>query len=104
MQTRSKNMANTQLFQSSKGKFLPAATAVNEAGGVAYALAPRHALVQLAVTGWLNNVYYAGAAEQLDKVLELAAQVDASFVAKTAIYARERGHMKDMPALLLASL
>lgn len=26
------------------------------------------------------------------------------FVAKTAIYARERGHMKDMPALLLASL
>ena len=60
-------MANTQLFQSIKGKFLPAANTVNEAGGVAYALAPQHALVQLAVTGCLNNVYYAGAAEQLDK-------------------------------------
>jgi 60 kDa SS-A/Ro ribonucleoprotein len=98
------NMANTQLFQTLKGKFLPAANVVNEAGGVAYALQPKQALAQLAVTGCLNNTYYAGAAEQLDKVLELAAQVDAAFVAKTAIYARERGHMKDMPALLLATL
>lgn len=97
-------MANTQLFKSTKGAFVPAANTVNEAGGAAYALSPKHGLVQLAVTGCLNNVYYAGAAEQLDKVLELAAQVDAEFVAKTAIYARERGHMKDMPALLLASL
>ncbi len=97
-------MANYQLFKSIKGKFVPAANTVNEAGGAAYALSPQHALVQLAVTGCLNNVYYAGAAEQLDKVLELAAKVDATFVAKTAIYSRERGHMKDMPALLLASL
>jgi len=74
MQTRNKSMANTQLFQSVKGKFLPATNTANEAGGVAYSLTPQHALVQL------------------------AAQVDASFVAKTAIYARERGHMKDMPA------
>lgn len=97
-------MVNTQLFQSLKGPGLVAADTVNEAGGTAYALKPRQALAQLAVTGCLNNTYYAGAAEQLDKVLELAAQVDTAFVAKTAIYARERGHMKDMPALLLASL
>lgn len=97
-------MVNSQLFKSIKGKFLPRANAVNEAGGAAYALSPKHALVQLAVTGCLNNVYYAGAAEQLDKVLELASEVDAAFVAKAAVYARERGHMKDMPALLLASL
>jgi 60 kDa SS-A/Ro ribonucleoprotein len=98
------NMANTQLFQTLKDKFLSATNVVNEAGGAAYALQPKQALAQLAVTGCLNNTYYAGAAEQLDKVLELAAQVDAAFVAKTAIYARERGHMKDMPALLLATL
>lgn len=97
-------MVNTQLFQSFKGPSLAAADTVNEAGGTAYALKPRQALAQLAVTGCLNNTYYAGAAEQLDTVLALAAQVDAAFVAKTAIYARERGHMKDMPALLLASL
>jgi 60 kDa SS-A/Ro ribonucleoprotein len=98
------NMVNTQLFQTIKGKFLPAANTVNEAGGVAYSLSPKQALAQLATTGCLGNTYYAGAAQQLDTVLELAAQVDAKFVAQTAIYARERGHMKDMPALLLATL
>ncbi len=97
-------MANPQRFHTSKGKLLPAANTANEAGGAAYALSPKHALAQLAVTGCLNNTYYAGAAEQLDKVLALAAQVNVRFVAKTAIYARERGHMKDMPALLLATL
>lgn len=97
-------MVNTQLFQTLKGKFLPAANTVNKAGGVAYSLSPKQALAQLATTGCLSNTYYAGAAQQLDKVLELAAQVDAKFVAQTAIYARERGHMKDMPALLLATL
>lgn len=97
-------MVNTQLFPTLKGRGPAAADTVNEAGGAAYALKPRHALAQLAVTGCLNQTYYAGAAAQLDKVLELAAQVDAAFVARTAIYARERGYMKDMPALLLASL
>lgn len=97
-------MVNTQLFQSIKGKFLPAANHLNEAGAAAYALSPKQALAQLAVTGCLSNTYYAGAAEQLDKVLELAKQVSPEFIAKTAIYARERGHMKDMPALLLAHL
>jgi 60 kDa SS-A/Ro ribonucleoprotein len=37
-------------------------------------------------------------------VLELAARVDPCFVAKTAVFARERGYMKDMPALLVATL
>ena len=36
--------------------------------------------------------------------MELVAKVEPAFVAKAAIYARERGHMKDMPALLLAAL
>jgi 60 kDa SS-A/Ro ribonucleoprotein len=104
MQVRRNNMVNTQLFQSLKGKLLPAANGVNEAGGNAYALSPKQALAQLAVTGCLSNTYYAGATEQLNKVLELAAQTEPRFVAKTAVYARERGHMKDMPTLLLATL
>jgi 60 kDa SS-A/Ro ribonucleoprotein len=104
--TKTNIMANTSLFQSIKGIFFPTpvANAINEAGGAAYALSPQQALAQLAVTGCLNNTFYAGAAEQLDTVLALAAQCEPRFVAKTAIYARERGHMKDMPALLLASL
>jgi 60 kDa SS-A/Ro ribonucleoprotein len=61
-------------------------------------------LAQLAATGCLNNTFYAQAQDQLDAVLALAREVDPVFVAKTAVYARERGHMKDMPALLAATL
>ncbi|RYD66228.1 MAG: TROVE domain-containing protein, partial [Verrucomicrobiaceae bacterium] len=41
---------------------------------------------------------------QLDRVLELARQVDVDFLAQTALYARRKGFMKDMPALLCAVL
>jgi hypothetical protein len=52
----------------------------------------------------LNATYYASAELQLDTVMRLCAEVPASFLAKTAVYARERGFMKDLPALLCAVL
>ncbi|MDB5769321.1 MAG: hypothetical protein JWQ61_4135 [Collimonas fungivorans] len=97
-------MANTQLFQSLKGAFLPKTNAVNMQGAPAYALSPRHRLAQYAATGCLNATYYASAEAQLETVLELCAEVDAHFIAQTAVYCRERGYMKDMPALLTATL
>lgn len=97
-------MANKKLFKTLAGKLLPKADAVNEAGGRAYKLSPKAALAQYAVTGCLNNTFYADAETQLAKVIELSRQVDAVFIAQLALYARERGHMKDMPALLCAVL
>lgn len=97
-------MANKALFSSSRGAQLPAATAINHEGAAAYALEPKHALAQYASTGCLSNTFYAGAGEQLNTVLSLAKELDAAFIAKTAIYARTRGSMKDVPALLLAIL
>ena len=96
-------MANTTLFQSLKTR-LTAADTRNEAGGIAYTLTPKQQLAQLAATGCLNSTYYADAQDQLEQVLELAEQLDAEFIAKTAVYARQKGFMKDMPALLLAVL
>ena len=96
-------MANTNLFQSVKQKLFNADTR-NEAGGLAYTLSPKQQLAQLAATGCLNSTFYATAENQLAQVLTLANGLDAEFIAKTAIYAREHGHMKDMPALLLAVL
>lgn len=96
-------MANQELFGSARHRADPADT-TNLAGGRAYALAPKQALAQLAATGCLGATYYASAAEQLDDALRLAAECDPVFVAKVAVYARARGHMKDMPALLLARL
>lgn len=97
-------MANKQLFKSGKGKLLPRVTARNEAGGVAYAFGPKHALAQYAATGTLGDTFYASAETQLDELLAHASAVDPEFVAKTAVFMRQRGFMKDTPALLVGFL
>ena len=97
-------MANKTLFSNWAGAQIPAADARNEAGGAAYRLSASAALAQYAATGCLNGTYYASAEEQLATVLALAQEVEPELVAKTAIYCREQGHLKDMPALLLATL
>ena len=97
-------MVNTQLFQTPKGVLLPDATARNHENAPAYMLSDRHRLAQLAATGCLSQTFYANAEAQLDVVRALAQTVEPAFVAKTALYARQAGHMKDMPALLAATL
>lgn len=103
-------MSNKNLFKNkkqsvsksvSKKVTLPVNT-VNEAGGTAYKLSDKAALAQYAMTGCFNGTYYTSDAEQLKKTLELANKVDPKFVAKLAVYARQKGLMKDMPAVLAA--
>ena len=97
-------MANKSLFSSMKS-LLPAATVRNDAGGLAYALEPKQALAQLAATGCFNGTFYADSEKQLDTLKSLISQVnDNVFLAKLAIYSRERAYLKDMPAALAATL
>ena len=97
-------MANKSLFASMLGR-LPKANAVNEAGGRAYKLEPKHALAQVAATGTFGNAFYSTAETQLDEVLKLIDEVDDNqYLAKLALYAREKAFMKDMPAALLVAL
>ena len=97
-------MANKILFKSLIGKLMPTTDALNEERARAYALSPKHQLAQYAATGCLNTTFYASADEQQARVLELCAEIDAEFIAKTAVFCRERSFMKDMPALLCAVL
>ena len=97
-------MANKSLFASYAGKLLPRTNAKNREGAPAHVLEPRHQLAQLAMTGTLSSTFYASRRSQLADVQALAAKVDPQFIARTAVYARKRGSMKDMPALLLANL
>ncbi len=97
-------MANRRLFKSLRGTLAPVTDAHNEEQAPAYKLSPKHQLAQYAATGCLNNTFYAGADEQLATVIELCQEVDSEFIAKTAVFCRERNHMKDMPALLCAAL
>ncbi len=97
-------MANKRLFSSTKST-LPRANGFNEAGGKAYKFTPKHALAQMAATGCFNGIYYASVESQLDEMRKLIDQVDDNvFLAKLAVYARERAYMKDMPAALLVVL
>ena len=97
-------MASKTLFKSNRGRSIPAANAVNEAGGIAYKLPPKHALAQYAATGCLTTTYYASAEQQLSTILKLCRSIEPEFIARTALYARSRGYMKDLPALLCAML
>ena len=97
-------MVNKSLFASILGR-LPKADAVNEAGGLAYKLEPKHALAQVAATGTFGNAFYSTAETQLGEVLKLIDEVDDNqYLAKLALYAREKAFMKDMPAALLVAL
>ncbi|MFN7806221.1 MAG: hypothetical protein ACK5TO_19580, partial [Planctomycetaceae bacterium] len=97
-------MANQKLFTSITAR-PPQATARNEAGGPAYQREPRHALAQFAATGCFNGTFYADGATQLGTLRSLITQVDDNvFLAKLAVYSRERAFMKDMPAALDATL
>ena len=96
-------MAIKSLFRSA-ARSAPKATNVNHEGAPAYELDSRTALAQLAATGCFGNTFYVSGQEQLDKVTEHAQKCDPAFVAKVAVYAREKGFMKDMPAVLLAHL
>jgi len=97
-------MANKTLFQSVVGRLMPKANAINNERSPAYGFTQEHALAQYAITGCLGATFYTSANEQLDKLLGYANQVDPEFIAKTAVFCRERGFMKDTPALLCAFL
>ena len=97
-------MASKSLFKSLVGLLAPKADAVNEAGGTAYDFSAKHKLAQYAATGCLNNTFYVSADQQLAMVLELCAKNEPEFIAQVALFARSKGYMKDMPALLCAVL
>lgn len=97
-------MANAQLFQTLYRTVPPQANTINDEGAPAYRLSARHQLAQYAATGCLNATFYASAEDQLATVLDLCREIEPAFIAQTAVYCRERGYMKDMPALLLAVL
>lgn len=96
-------MANAQLFNT-RDLALMQTNGINHHEVPAYAYTAEHKLAQLAMTGALNQTWYATAETQLAEVLALCTKVDEGFIARAAIYAREHGLMKDMPALLAVAL
>jgi 60 kDa SS-A/Ro ribonucleoprotein len=97
---------NPNLFSSKDAarRSAPASNTTNDAGGRAYARTDEAALALYALTGTFNGTFYASAETHLDRVTELCSKVDPKFLAQLAVYARTNGHMKDVPAYLVAML
>jgi 60 kDa SS-A/Ro ribonucleoprotein len=97
-------MVSKNLFKSavSAKKVIKSVNTINNAGGMAYSLDDKAALAQLAMTGCFNGTYYVAGEDQLKQVVELANKLPVEYVAKLAVYSRQEGFMKDMPAVLAA--
>lgn len=98
-------MANKDLFKSQSNQ-APEATAINNAGGPAYNLTAKAALAQIAATNTFNGTYYTSAEDNLKLAKDAVANVknDPEFIAKVAVFSRDKSYMKDMPAFLVAVL
>jgi len=98
-------MANKNLFSgATRGATAPKTNTCNKAGGVAYLDTSKAALAQLATTGTLNDTVHTKATEQLSAAKKHLDAVSPTFIGQLALYARNAGYMKDMPALLVAYL
>lgn len=95
-------MASKTLFSNKTSSCMKATDTVNKSGNPAYLLSDKAALAQYAVTGCFNGTFYTSDKDQLAKTLELAGKVPSEFIAKLAVYSRQKAYMKDMPALLTA--
>lgn len=103
-------MSNKSLFKSattsSKVVKVDTPDTTNKAGGKAYLFDSKHKLAQIASTNCFNGTFYASAADNLKLAKEaaLALKEDPQFIAKVALYSRNKGYMKDMPAFLTVVL
>lgn len=75
--------------------------AKNNAGGIAYQLSDKDALVNIALNGFINqndqNI-------DVKKTLDLLKKVSSDYLFKLALFSREYGQMKDMPIFITAYL
>jgi 60 kDa SS-A/Ro ribonucleoprotein len=98
-------MANKALFgKTPRGPKVRETDTKNRAGGIAYKFGAEHALAQLACTGTFNDTFYGKAVDQLEGIRKAADQCSPEYLAKCAVYARQKGYMKDMPAALAVML
>jgi 60 kDa SS-A/Ro ribonucleoprotein len=96
-------MSNNNIF-STKTKL--SANRKNNAGGDACDFDPRHCLAQVAATNTFNGTFYATAEQNFNLAKEAALRLknDPEFIAKVAIYSRDKSYMKDMPCFLTVLL
>ncbi len=77
---------------------------VNFEGAKAYPMTPQLELYTAVVTSTLSDKFYEKGGERVERIQKLIAQNDPLFVAKLALYAREKMHLRSMPLVLAVEL
>ena len=79
-------------------------TAVNHEGAKAYTLTPEMELYAAIATTMLNDTFYEKADDRLARIKNLMTQVNASFIAKLAVYTRQEMNLRTAPVVLATEL
>ncbi len=77
---------------------------LNHAGEVAFKTTPEMELYSAVVTASLSNTFYEKGNDRLHRITDLIGKVDPVFVAKLAIYARDKMHLRSIPLVLVTEL
>lgn len=77
---------------------------VNHAGAAAYTLTPEMELYSAVVTASLQDQFYEKSTEKLERLRTLIAKNDPGFVARLAVYTRERMYLRSVPTVLTVEL
>ena len=77
---------------------------INYEGEEAYSLDNRLALYSAVVTTSLSDKFYESAGDRISRISELVKVNDPLFVAKLAVYAREKMYLRSVPLVLLVEL
>jgi 60 kDa SS-A/Ro ribonucleoprotein len=76
----------------------------NYEGANAYVLTPQLELYTAVATAGLSDQFYEKANDKLERIRKLIAKNDAAFVAKLAVYAREKMYLRSIPLVLTVEL
>ncbi|RFM36220.1 TROVE domain-containing protein [Chitinophaga silvisoli] len=77
---------------------------VNYEGAKAYTLTPELELYSAVVTASLHDQFYEGSAERLERIRALIKKNDPQFVARLAVYTREKMYLRSIPLVLAVEL
>jgi 60 kDa SS-A/Ro ribonucleoprotein len=77
---------------------------LNHEGAKAWSLSKELELYTAVVTTTLSDKFYESGGDRLDRVRKLISEVDPLFVAKLAVYAREKMYLRSMPLVLAIEL
>src|SRR5690349_20281978 len=76
----------------------------NYAGAKAYKLTPEMELYSAVVTASLQDQFYEKTTDKLKRLRSLIAQNDPGFVARLAVYTREKMYLRSVPLVLAVEL